>query len=163
MEVGTNHTLQYANRLSSFPDRVERKRCGGYVCLSAVPQLPVMPRLGIVENVRDGTSLRIRLLMPDGDHQIVNITLAGVKSPRAAAKPGDASEPLGEEVGSIVVLKCTSSFYLLTNVILSRRSFLLNLAFSNVWCASKYCHCRTRPPPHSNPVLLLFLYPPASS
>ncbi|KAF8743984.1 hypothetical protein AX14_013386 [Amanita brunnescens Koide BX004] len=52
---------------------------------------------GIVENVRDGTSLRIRLLMPDGDHRMVNISLAGVKSPRAAAKPGEASEPLGEE------------------------------------------------------------------
>ncbi|KAF8622718.1 hypothetical protein AX15_006809 [Amanita polypyramis BW_CC] len=52
---------------------------------------------GIVENVRDGTSLRIRLLIPDGDHQIVNITLAGVKSPRVAVKPGEASEPLGEE------------------------------------------------------------------
>ena len=97
-----------------------------------------MPRLGIVENVRDGTSLRIRLLMPDGDHQMVNITLAGVKSPRAATKPGDASEPLGEEVGSVVVLRCTSFFCLLINVILSRRSFSLSLAFSNVWCASKY-------------------------
>lgn len=52
---------------------------------------------GIVENVRDGTSLRIRLLMPDGDHQIVNITLAGVKSPRAAVKPGESSEPVGED------------------------------------------------------------------
>ncbi|KAK2463207.1 hypothetical protein APHAL10511_004862 [Amanita phalloides] len=52
---------------------------------------------GIVENVRDGTSLRIRLLMSNGDHQMLNITLAGVKSPRVAAKPGEASEPLGEE------------------------------------------------------------------
>ena len=138
VEVGTNRTPQYAIRLSSFPDRVERKRSGGYVSFSSVPQLLVMPRLGIVENVRDGTSLRIRLLMPDGDHQMVNITLAGVKSPRAASKPGDASEPLGEEVGSVVVLRCTSFFCLLINVILSRRSFSLSLAFSNVWCASKY-------------------------
>jgi hypothetical protein len=36
MEVGTNHTLQYASRRSSFPGRVERKRFGGCVSLSAV-------------------------------------------------------------------------------------------------------------------------------
>ncbi|KAJ2913134.1 hypothetical protein MD484_g7282, partial [Candolleomyces efflorescens] len=52
---------------------------------------------GIVEQVRDGTTLRIRLLLPDGDHQIVNIALAGVKSARAASKPGEASEPWSEE------------------------------------------------------------------
>ncbi|KAF8633360.1 hypothetical protein AX17_004531 [Amanita inopinata Kibby_2008] len=52
---------------------------------------------GIVEQVRDGTTLRIRLLMPDGDHQMVNIVLAGVKSPRVSAKPGETSEQWGEE------------------------------------------------------------------
>ncbi|KAM6502195.1 hypothetical protein JOM56_002172 [Amanita muscaria] len=52
---------------------------------------------GIVEQVRDGTTLRIRLLLPDGDHQVANITLAGVKSPRAAVKPGEISEPFGDE------------------------------------------------------------------
>ncbi|TFK20773.1 transcription factor [Coprinopsis marcescibilis] len=52
---------------------------------------------GIVEQVRDGTTLRIRLLMPDGDHQMVNITLAGVKSGRTASKPGETSEPYAEE------------------------------------------------------------------
>ncbi|KAK0226010.1 hypothetical protein IW262DRAFT_1540191 [Armillaria fumosa] len=51
----------------------------------------------IVEQVRDGTTLRTRLLMPDGEHQIVNIALAGVRSPRVASKPGESSEPWGEE------------------------------------------------------------------
>ncbi|KAL0956527.1 hypothetical protein HGRIS_002668 [Hohenbuehelia grisea] len=51
----------------------------------------------IVEHVRDGTNLRARLFMPDGEHQIVNISLAGVRSARAASKQGEASEPWGEE------------------------------------------------------------------
>lgn len=52
---------------------------------------------GIVEQVRDGTTLRIRLLMPDGDHQMVNIALAGVKGGRVASKPGETSEQYAEE------------------------------------------------------------------
>jgi len=36
--------------------------------------------------------------MPDGEHQFVNITLAGARSPRAASKPGEISEPSGDEV-----------------------------------------------------------------
>ncbi|TEB38403.1 transcription factor [Coprinellus micaceus] len=52
---------------------------------------------GIVEQVRDGSTLRLRLLMPDGDHQMVNIALAGVKSGRVASKPGENSEPYAEE------------------------------------------------------------------
>ncbi|KAF8161178.1 hypothetical protein B0H34DRAFT_781782 [Crassisporium funariophilum] len=51
----------------------------------------------IVEQVRDGTTLRVRLLMPDGEHQMVNIALAGVRSARASTKQGEPSEPLGEE------------------------------------------------------------------
>lgn len=51
----------------------------------------------IVEHVRDGSTLRVRLLMPDGEHQIVNIALAGVRSPRASSKQGEPSEPWGEE------------------------------------------------------------------
>lgn len=53
----------------------------------------------IVEAVRDGSTLRVRLLMPEGEHQFVNIALAGVKSARAASKQGEPSEPWGEEVG----------------------------------------------------------------
>ncbi|KAJ7647235.1 hypothetical protein FB45DRAFT_892832 [Roridomyces roridus] len=51
----------------------------------------------IVEQVRDGSTLRVRLLMPDGEHQIVNIALAGVRSARASSKQGEASEQWGEE------------------------------------------------------------------
>lgn len=51
-----------------------------------------------MEHVRDGTTLRVRLFMPDGEHQIVNIALAGVRSARAASKQGEPSEPWGEEV-----------------------------------------------------------------
>ncbi|KAI0661175.1 transcription factor [Cubamyces menziesii] len=52
---------------------------------------------GLVEQVKDGSTLRIRLLMPDGDHQFVNIALAGVRCPRVASKQGEASEQWGEE------------------------------------------------------------------
>ena len=58
----------------------------------------VLSPAGIVEQVRDATTLRIRLLMPDGDHQMVNIALAGVKGGRVATKPGEVSEPFAEEV-----------------------------------------------------------------
>ncbi|THV02345.1 transcription factor [Dendrothele bispora CBS 962.96] len=51
----------------------------------------------IVEQVRDGSTVRVRLFMPDGDHQMANITLAGVRSNRAATRQGEASEPWGEE------------------------------------------------------------------
>ncbi|KAG6849990.1 hypothetical protein H0H93_002780 [Arthromyces matolae] len=55
------------------------------------------PLDAIVEYVRDGTTLRARLLMPDGEHQVVNIALAGVRSPRASTKQGEPSEAWGEE------------------------------------------------------------------
>ncbi|KAI0000404.1 transcription factor [Russula vinacea] len=55
------------------------------------------PFLSIVESVRDGTTLRVRLFMPDGEHQFVNITLAGARSPRAASKQGETSEPFGDD------------------------------------------------------------------
>ncbi|KAI9442378.1 transcription factor [Lactarius indigo] len=51
----------------------------------------------IVESVRDGTTLRVRLLMPEGEHQFVNITLTGARSPRAASKQGETSEPWADE------------------------------------------------------------------
>ena len=54
--------------------------------------------LAIVESVRDATTLRVRLFMPDGEHQFVNITLAGARSPRAASRQGETSEPFGDEV-----------------------------------------------------------------
>jgi staphylococcal nuclease domain-containing protein 1 len=36
--------------------------------------------------------------MPDGEHQIINLALAGVRSARASSKQGEPSEPWGEEV-----------------------------------------------------------------
>ena len=54
--------------------------------------------LAIVESVRDGSTLRVRLLMPDGDHQFVNIALAGVRCPRASGKQGEHAEQWGDEV-----------------------------------------------------------------
>jgi hypothetical protein len=60
--------------------------------------LNVSISLAIVESVRDATTLRVRLFMPDGEHQFVNITLAGARSPRAASKQGETFEPLGDEV-----------------------------------------------------------------
>lgn len=39
--------------------------------------------------------------MPDGDHQIVNIALAGVRSARVSSKQGEPSEPWAEEVGHV--------------------------------------------------------------
>ncbi|KAF7296136.1 Transcriptional factor [Mycena kentingensis (nom. inval.)] len=55
------------------------------------------PLDAIVEQVRDGSTLRVRLLLPDGDHQMANIALAGVRSSRASSKQGETSEPWGEE------------------------------------------------------------------
>ncbi|TCD62798.1 hypothetical protein EIP91_006391 [Steccherinum ochraceum] len=51
----------------------------------------------IVEQVKDGSTLRLRLLMPDGEHQFINIALAGVRAARASSKQGEPSEPWGEE------------------------------------------------------------------
>ncbi|KAG1815960.1 uncharacterized protein BJ212DRAFT_1447023 [Suillus subaureus] len=51
----------------------------------------------LVEQVRDGSTLRARLLMPDGEHQIVNIALAGVRCARTSPKQGEPSEPWAEE------------------------------------------------------------------
>ncbi|PAV18694.1 transcription factor [Pyrrhoderma noxium] len=51
----------------------------------------------IVESVRDGSSVRVRLLMPEGDHQMANIALAGIRSPRASGKQGEVAEQWGDE------------------------------------------------------------------
>lgn len=67
----------------------------------------------IVEQVRDGTTLRVRLLMPDGEHQMVNIALAGVRSARASTKQGESSEPYGEEVSSCSFLMSSYQFLFL--------------------------------------------------
>jgi staphylococcal nuclease domain-containing protein 1 len=54
----------------------------------------------IVEQVRDGTQLRVRLLLDENTHQIINLVIAGAKSPRASVtRDGEtqAAEPWGEE------------------------------------------------------------------
>lgn len=108
----------------------------------------------IVEQVRDGTTLRTRLLMPDGEHQIVNIALAGVRSPRVASKPGESSETWGEEVGYITTLSCTLLWFLLMNICLGRPSSSLSLAFFNVPYVFKYCLYRRQLQHHSKPAPL---------
>lgn len=60
------------------------------------------PLDGIVEQVRDGTMMRVRLLLGQRNHRVVNLSLAGVKAPRYnGSGPGgfDSSnaEPFGEE------------------------------------------------------------------
>lgn len=65
----------------------------------------------IVEQVRDGTTVRVRILMPDGDHQIVNIALAGVRSARVSSKQGEPSEAWGEEVGPVVFFVTCDIFF----------------------------------------------------
>jgi len=48
--------------------------------------------------VRDGSTVRVRLLLPEGDHQFVNVGMAGVRTPRPSTKQGEPSEQWGEEV-----------------------------------------------------------------
>ena len=71
----------------------------GLLCLHHELTVPIS--LAIVESVRDGTTLRIRLFMPDGEHQFVNITLAGARSPRVASRQGETSDHLGDEVSCL--------------------------------------------------------------
>ena len=77
----------------------------------------LIPDPAIVEQVRDGTQLRVRLILDDHTHQFVNLVsptslsmshvgllrqvIAGAKSPRASSgREGDpgSAEPFGEEV-----------------------------------------------------------------
>ncbi|KAF5354669.1 hypothetical protein D9756_005374 [Leucocoprinus leucothites] len=51
----------------------------------------------IVEQVRDGSNLRVRLLLPSGDHQFINIGMAGVRCPRTSTRQGEPSEQYSEE------------------------------------------------------------------
>ncbi|KAI0081272.1 transcription factor [Panus rudis PR-1116 ss-1] len=51
----------------------------------------------IVEQVKDGSTFRVRLILPEGDHQFVNLALAGVRAPRVSSKPDETSEPFAEE------------------------------------------------------------------
>lgn len=65
----------------------------------AIVQLIVDPQCSaaLVESVRDGTTLRVRLMLPDNVHQVINLSLAGVRSPRSSGREGEAAEPWGDE------------------------------------------------------------------
>ena len=78
------------------------------------PQTELNIQLALVESVRDGTTLRVRLFMPDGEHQFVNITLAGARSPRVASKQGETSEPYGDEVSRYGFLTNTAGALILS-------------------------------------------------
>jgi staphylococcal nuclease domain-containing protein 1 len=55
----------------------------------------------VVEQVRDGSMLRLRLFLSPRHHQLINLSLAGVKSPRVSGGGGpgsnEPSEPFAEE------------------------------------------------------------------
>lgn len=60
--------------------------------------------IAIVEQVRDGSTLRLRLLLGEWEHQFINIGLAGVRCPKASGREGEAAEEFGEEVSSLAHL-----------------------------------------------------------
>lgn len=55
----------------------------------------------VVEQVRDGSMLRVRLFLSGRHHQVVNLSLAGIKAPRISGAGGpnshEPSEPFAEE------------------------------------------------------------------
>lgn len=55
----------------------------------------------VVEQVRDGNMLRVRLFLTPRHHQVVNLSLAGIKAPRMTGAGGpsssEPSEPFAEE------------------------------------------------------------------
>ena len=93
-----------------------------------------------MEQVRDGSTLRVRLFMPDGEHQIVNIALAGVRSARTSSKQGEPSEPWSEEVRATRHIS-----YFFMNINFYRLNFSPSLVFYNVPYASLYFLCRHLP------------------
>lgn len=84
--------------------------------------------LAIVEQVRDGSNLRVRLLLPNNTHQFINICLAGVRCPRASTKQGEPSEQYGEEVR--LVTRVANLIETPFDCPISRQNFSLNLVFS---------------------------------
>jgi len=90
------------------------------------PELNKLISLAVVESVRDGTTLRVRLFMPDGEHQFVNITLAGARSPRAASRLGETSEPSADEVRRMVLR------HVARTLILSSKPYRRNISRNRV-------------------------------
>lgn len=129
-----HHTMP--NDSQAFVSEWKGKSLDGNLILPMISNLKdsSTSMLAIVEQVRDGSTLRVRLLMPDGEHQVVNIALAGVRSPRTSSKQGEPSETWGEEVRRVLHI-------LGVVVLMSRPNSSPNLAFSNGLYGSKYCHC----------------------
>lgn len=77
--------------------------------------------------------------MPDGEHQFINIALAGVRSARSASKQGEPSEPWGDEVGPTHRLHHVYSTVMrLINIYLNRLNSSPNPVFFN---ALYGCNC----------------------
>ncbi|RUS16817.1 hypothetical protein BC937DRAFT_90763 [Endogone sp. FLAS-F59071] len=54
----------------------------------------------IIEQVRDGSTLRVRLLLPDGAHQYITLLITGIKAPtvrKDIPNQEDVIEPFGEQ------------------------------------------------------------------
>lgn len=86
----------------------------------------------IVEQVRDGTTLRVRLFLPENIHQFANVALAGVRSAKAATKQGESAEPWGEEASCLPFRVLRSPKHL------HRPSFSQNHDFYNDLSASSF-------------------------
>lgn len=115
--------------------------------------------VAVVEQVRDGTTLRVRLFLSDSVHQMANVTLAGVRSAKAATRQGEAAEPWGEEVVSTISLLLS---YILIRF--SRQNSLLNHVCYNVQSVYSYYHYQPLlHNPSQRPQKQRHLRPPACS
>jgi staphylococcal nuclease domain-containing protein 1 len=92
-------------------------------------------RIAIVEQVKDGTTFRVRLLMPTGEHQMANIALAGIRSPRVSSKQGESSESWAEEVSLLHISHKSLNFRA------CRQNSLPSRDSSSVLFESKYSLC----------------------
>ena len=106
---GPCSTPHNAPGLSGIRFRVEGETNRWHVFAAHIFHHLIVLDVALVEQVRDGSTLRVRLFMPNGDHQLTNIALAGVRCPRTSSKPDEQSEPWAEEVRSLVYLTRTSA------------------------------------------------------
>ena len=61
-------------------------------------------RVAVVEHVRDGSTVRVRLFLSETEHQFVTVAMAGVRTPRLSTKQGEPSEQWAEEVTRIYAI-----------------------------------------------------------
>ena len=104
-----------------------------------------LPNLALVESVRDGASLRVRLFMPDGDHQMINIALAGVRCPKTASKSGEPSEPWAEEVRLHILISAPKQKFLVPP---HRQNSSLNHVYFSVPSGWLFYRCQVLRPHH---------------